>query len=130
MPMTEQLPLPYLCRGGGWLYEDHITGILAQHQGRDQAISMAALAERVGLSTRDVQHYIKHLIEHHGVLIGSATGKPHGYYLITEPSEVHAAIAQLQHRLISLAVRIARLNKTSVEVVFGQARLQFDEWPR
>lgn len=104
--------------------EREIIDLLSGHRGKERAIAMAALADLVGLSTRTLQMRIKHLIEAHGVLIGSATGEPHGYYLITDPEEVRASVGQLEHRLKSLAVRISRIKKVSVEDVFGQMRME------
>jgi hypothetical protein len=84
---------------------------------------MPALAREAGLGTRQLQRIIKHLIEDHGEPIGSATVPPTGYYVITDEPEVRAAVAQLEHRLGSLARRIARLRRIAPEEVFGQRRL-------
>ncbi len=106
-----------------WPQEADVLWRLQGHRGRDQAIAMTALAREAGLSTRILQKIIKHLIEEHAGFIGSATGAGHGYYLITEQAEVDAAIRQLEHRLGSLATRIARLKRLAPEEVLGQLRM-------
>ena len=104
--------------------EQAMIGILALHRGRGAAISMASVARELGIGSRPVQRIIKHLIEDHGEPIGSATVPPTGYYVITNEPEVRAAVAQLEHRLGSLARRIARLRRIAPEEVFGQMRME------
>ncbi len=96
---------------------------IRQRRGREAAIGMRELAAACGVNSRLVQRFVKHLIEAHGEPIGSSTVKPTGYYWLDHPDDVAAAVRQLEHRLVSLAVRIARLKKTSVEAVFGQLNL-------
>jgi DNA-binding Lrp family transcriptional regulator len=102
-------------------YEERaILTILSQRRGRDLAIPVRALAEAVKISERDLRDRVKHLVEYHGVLIGSSIRIPYGYYMISDSDEVEEAVQQLQHRMMSLAVRISRLRKISLEEVFGQ----------
>lgn len=128
--MNNQVPLDYdriaIPAPLGALTDEEraIMEILSVNRGKENAISMSDLAGVIGLSTRTLQMRIKHLIETHRVLIGSSTWDPHGYYLITDSNEVEASVKQLEHRLISLAVRISRIKKISVEEVFGQMRLE------
>lgn len=108
--------------------ESLLAGILQRHKGAATAVPMEDLARTVGLSTRELQIQIKHLIEHHGQLIGSATGAPHGYYLVTDAKELSRAKRQLWNRAMSNLVRIARLDRISVEEVFGQMPMRFSEF--
>ena len=91
-------------------------------RGRENAISMSALAEAVGIATRELQDVIKHLIEDHGVLIASATGKNHGYYYPVTEDELVSARAQIIHRIQSLARRLRAIDKEAYETIFGGAR--------
>ena len=93
-------------------------------RGRDNAVPMPTLAGLVDISTRELQSIIAHLIEDHGVLISSATGKNHGYYYPASEAEFKAGALQLEHRIISLAKRLRALNKESYEAIFGQGRLE------
>ena len=92
-------------------------------RGRDNAVSMKALADTLAVSTRDVQHLVKHLIEEHGKLIASATGRNHGYYYPDSAEEYQAAVDQLRHRIISLAARIRVLDRRAFEEIFGQGNM-------
>ena len=93
-------------------------------RGRTNAISMPALANACGISTRELQSTIQHLINDHGVLIASATGKiHHGYFYPEGEAEYKAAVDQLRHRIISLAKRIRAIDKTAFEEIFGQGNL-------
>ena len=93
-------------------------------RGRGNAISMSALAEAVGIATRELQDVIKHLIEDHGVLIASATGKNHGYYYPVTEDELISARAQIIHRIQSLARRLRAIDKEAFEEIFGQGRME------
>ena len=98
--------------------------------GRGNAISMQALASAVGawhakpLHTRELQDVIKHLIEDHGVLIASATGRNHGYYYPVTEDELISARAQIIHRIQSLARRLRAIDKEAYEEIFGQGRME------
>ena len=92
--------------------------------GRENAISMSALASSVMISTRELQSIIQSLINDRGVLIASATGKNHGYYVPQTPEETKAATDQLKHRIINLARRIRSLDRTAYEEIFGQTRME------
>lgn len=92
-------------------------------RGRENAISMPALAEAVGITTRDLQQTIQHLINDHGVMIASATGRNHGYYFPESKEEYRAAVDQLKHRIISLARRIRAIDQIAFEEIFGQNRI-------
>ncbi len=121
MRIAEVAPLEEL----SW-EERQILSILSQRRGKALAIPVRALAEAVRISERELRNRVKHLVEYHDVLIGSSTQQPYGYYIMEDPEEMEAAVRQLQHRLISLAVRISKLRKISIEDVFGQMRLEWN----
>lgn len=103
--------------------EAAILGIIECRRGRAAAIQAREIAAATRLPERTVREHIKCLIEKHAVLIGSATGDPAGYFIPETAEEIEAVLAQLYHRIASLAVRIARIKRISVEDVFGQLRL-------
>lgn len=103
--------------------EATILGIIECRRGRAAAIQAKEIAAQARLPERTVREHIKCLVEKHAILIGSATGDPAGYYIPETPEEIEAVLAQLYHRIASLAVRIARIKRISVEEVFGQLRL-------
>jgi len=98
--------------------------ILESHRGRARAIGLPALAQATDLHWRTVQEVIAHLIEYHQQPIGSATGKPAGYFLITTEEEQAQAEAQLRHRMLALAKRLAHLKKNAPADILDQLRLE------
>jgi DNA-binding IclR family transcriptional regulator len=119
--MTEQTQINFDSPAGLTREEADVLCLLKK--GRENSISMSALAEAVGVCTREVQTIVKHLVEDHQVLIASATGKHHGFFLPENEEEFRAAAAQLEHRIISLAKRLRAINKESYEEIFGQGKL-------
>jgi hypothetical protein len=101
------------------------TRVLALIQrGRSNAISMPALAEACGISTRELQSIKKHLVEDHGVLIVSSCGKNNGYYYPENAEEFDAGADQIIHRIISLAKLLRAMNKEKYEHIFCQGRIE------
>jgi len=90
--------------------------------GRENARAVTLLAALVGVDHRRLRAVVKHLIEEHGALIGSATSSPTGYYLIDSVEEAQAVCDRLHHRGISILERRARLKK-SIYKLFGQGEL-------
>jgi biotin operon repressor len=131
-PMTEQLDMNYLPPRqpprtastppdpGGEITHDERRVLSTLRKGRENAISMSALAEQLNISTRELQSVIQHLINDHGYMIASATGKNHGYYYPGNEEEYRAAVDQLKHRIISLARRIRAIDKQAFQEIFGQ----------
>ena len=107
--------------------EQLIVAYLSLHRGRAAAIPMAQLAAMADLSTRALQQVVAHLIAEHAIPIGSATGDVHGYYLVEDAADVEAACAQLRHRIIHLARRMATLKRISLADVFGQLGLPWEK---
>jgi biotin operon repressor len=122
--MTEQIQINFESPAAGGMTNLETRVLSLIQRGRENAISMPALAAGCGISTRELQSIVKHLIEEHGVLIASATGKNHGYYYPETEEEFRAAADQLVHRIISLAKRLRAMNKESYERIFGQGRME------
>jgi len=101
--------------------ERHVLGLL--RPGRENARSVRFLAGMLGVSQVRLREIVRGLIEHHGICIGSRTGNPPGYYIITEPEEIEEVYRSLRHRGIMILMRAARLKKISVTEVFGQGEL-------
>lgn len=97
---------------------------LQGHRGRAAAVQADRLAGMLGMEERRLRMTIKHLVEDHAFLIGSSTVKPCGYFIPVSEDEIDQVTGQLMHRLKSLALRISRLKKISVEQIFHQLRLE------
>ena len=93
-------------------------------RGRNGAISVKGLMQRTGFSDTQVRSTISELVRHHGKLIGSSTSAPAGFYIIVNQKELDEHIRSLKSRGIMCFVRAAALARTSIEDIFGQAKLE------
>lgn len=107
--------------------EFKVWSVVQDHRGRENAVKADALAWQTGFDGVRVREIVSHLIREHGKLIGSSTGNPPGFYIITDRSELEKQIKSLRHRGIMCLVRAAALSKTSIEDIFKQGRLEIDE---
>jgi len=96
-------------------------------KGRARARSVRELVEATGMGDVHVRQTVRRLIMERGMLIGSAVSDPPGYYIPETPDEVFTATKSLRHRGIMILMRAARLQKSSVDLVFNQARLELEE---
>lgn len=99
---------------------------VSQYQGKQNAVKVSAIAFQTRFDERTVRDIVSHLVIRHGKMIGSSTSRPAGLYVITDPEELKAHVDSLKHRGIMCLVRAAALNKSSVEEIFGQARLELE----
>lgn len=100
--------------------------IQLHYRGHGQAVSVRGLSLILGTSERATRGIIQGLINVHGLPIGSSVNPPAGYYWITDPEELEATCRSLRHRGIAILVRAAKLKKASLEAVFGQARMEYE----
>ena len=94
--------------------------------GRASAISVKALEEETGFPDKMVRQIVRDLIMDRGVLIGSSVGDPPGYFIPETAEEAITATRTLRHRGIMILMRAAKLQRCSVELVFNQARIEFE----
>ncbi len=100
-----------------------IVSLLASHRGKDSAVKAQVMEERFNMSNVEVRKTIRHLIDFHGMCIGSSGA---GYFMAETPDEIDAVTRSLRHRGISSLARAAKLQKAAVEEVFNQARLELE----
>ena len=105
--------------------ERHIFSLLPW--GRSRAVSVETLSRATGLSDVKVRSIVRDLIMEHGVLVASVTSAPAGFFRPETGQESLDATRALRHRGISILARAARLSKSSIELVFNQARLEMGE---
>jgi len=96
-------------------------------RGRDNAQSVKFMSEQTGLSEVELREKIRHLIMVHDVLIASTVGKPSGFYIPESEAEVITATKSLRHRGIAILARAAKLQKLSLEEIFKQAKIEFNQ---
>lgn len=122
--MTEQLDI---FKQGLTDEEFSVWQIIERHKGRENAVKVDSVAWQARLNGKEVREIVNHLIMEHGKLIGSVTGTPPGYYIITNTEELKKHIKSLRHRGIAILSRAAALSKTSIEDIFGQGRLEYEQ---
>jgi len=106
--------------------EFRVWEVVRRHRGPESAIKVSDLAWRTGLKDQRVRELVSDLVVKHGKLIGSRTGNPPGYYIITDRRELEEHVRSLRHRGIACLVRAAALSRQSIEDIFRQGRLDFD----
>ena len=104
--------------------EGEVLVVLSQHRGRDEAIPVAALAERTRLDGRRLQIIVKQLVEAHQVPIGTATRAPFGYYIIQSDEERREVRDSMMHRALSTKRRARAYDRGGwVAEMVGQVEL-------
>ena len=102
--------------------EEHdISYIIGSHLGKDNAILGPVISEMTGHPYTEVRSIIAHLINDHGQLIASCQ---RGYYVPVTPEEISEATRSLRHRAIMILLRASRLQKISLDEVYGQGKLE------
>lgn len=92
-------------------------------RGKSNAIKERTLAAATGLVGTEVRATIRHLVMDHGVLIASCGA---GFFIAETEEEIRAATLSLRHRGIMILMRAAKLQKISIEDIFHQARMEFE----
>lgn len=95
--------------------------ILRVYRGKDNAVTGKQIAEWTELEYDFIRSVISHLVNDHHFLIASNSK---GYYVPETAEEIFEATRSLRRRGISILVRAARLQRTSVEEVFHQGVLE------
>lgn len=119
--MTEQLDI---FRDSLTEQEGLVWRVIEGHRGKGNPIQVGAIAQQTEMNERVVREVVSHLVNRHGKMIGSSTGNPAGFYVITDREELERHLRSLRHRGILCLVRAAALQKKSLEEIFGQARLE------
>lgn len=102
--------------------EERIWEAIRLYRGRDNAVTGKQIAEWTGLEYDFIRSVISHLVNDHNYLIASNSK---GYYVPETAEEIFEATKSLRRRGISILVRAARLQKTSLEDIFQQARMEY-----
>lgn len=104
---------------------------IGNHQGRDFAISVPVLTERVNirlssysLSEIQIRKIVRALIVQHGIPIGSATHPPAGYYIITDSEEIRDVVKSLRQRGLKILKRASKLESCGIRNFTGQMELE------
>ena len=111
--------------------EISILCVLDHHRGRENAISRKNLVDKVNsayplfpVEERAVRKALKHLVERHGVWIGSWAK---GYFVIESTEELERACAYYHGYAMSLLHVEAKLRRVALPVLIGQLWLDIKE---
>lgn len=111
--------------------ESRFLTILSQHVGLARAISVADMAEALGLGRekagqREAQRIKRGLVEL-GYAIGSSCGKHSGWYIPTSDQEMQSTLKQYSSRFYSLSVLIKRTKAMIGRVENPQLSMRFEQ---
>lgn len=104
--------------------EQQVWQVLATCRGKGMAILGPEIEDLTGIKYKQAQKIISGLVCHHGKLIGSGTC---GYYIPITGQESAEAAHYLRHRAIVALHRASQYQRTSVDEVYGQAKIEFEE---
>ena len=108
--------------------EKQIAGIISNAQGRSQAVQVKEIARRSGIDDRRVREIVKQLVEDHYLPIGSTSGLPGGYYMITDAKELRQVRRSLVRRAVSILNRARVYDKAGwVKEMAGQLAIKLEE---
>ncbi|MBS3918085.1 MAG: hypothetical protein KG012_04270 [Deltaproteobacteria bacterium] len=102
--------------------ESRIWDAIRLYRGKDSAVTGRQIAEWTGLEYDFIRSVISHLVNDHNYLIASNS---RGYFVPETAEEIFGATKSLRRRGISILVRAARLQRTSLEDIFNQAKMEF-----
>ena len=104
--------------------EKRVLRVLQAHRGRANAITGADLASRVELPWRACREVMKSLIEIHHCRIGSAPGRPPGYFMIETAEEAQEVYRVLRGQGLSTLKRAAVIRGIGLRELVGQLSLE------
>ena len=109
-----------------------VAGMIWQHQGRDNPISIDELSQAVGRDDRSIKGIVEDLIMQHGMLIGGRRGvkpavvegaigqapemgAPAGYYIIRDAEDLKVACGPYEAQAESMMARARRLRSMAAQ---------------
>lgn len=104
--------------------EKRVWRILQDHRGRARAITGAELAAQAEIPWRECRDLMKTLIEFHHCRIGSAPGRPPGYFIIETAAEAEECYRVLRGQGLSTLKRAAVLRGIELRKLVGQLSLE------
>lgn len=108
--------------------EARVLAALKLRRGRERAIVSRELAAEAGVDPRRLRTILRHLAIHHLVPVGSATGEPAGYYVITSDDERTRVRDSLLCRALRILERSRAFDRSGMaDRYVGQFRLQLVE---
>ena len=104
--------------------EARVWHVISRRRGKAAAILGRDIEAQTLIPYKAVQELIAHLVTDHDRLVASCT---RGYFVPVTEEEVIEATRSLRHRAILILCRAARFQRTSLEDVFGQAKIEYEK---
>lgn len=102
-----------------------LTILETEGRGRFQAIPSPHLAERLGISERQLRGLVGALIGE-GVLVGGSIGRPSGLFLCLTEKDLEHGTESLRRHAISILARVSALKKAAEQQFGSKALHLFD----
>lgn len=105
--------------------EKVIAGLVWQHQGRENPVSIAKLCEATGYSERTVKGIVEQLIVMHHIRIGGRRDDKPGYFVVVDRADQQLASLPIRNQIVAMARRLAVIESPeAVRELLGQQRLE------
>ena len=101
--------------------EEMVKIVVGKHIGHEHGISAFNLAAQVGINQRQARDLVAHLVEDHGLNIGSHPA--YGFFTIESKKDLELATRHLKSRGVKILQRLAKLEKLTVPEVAHQLAL-------
>jgi hypothetical protein len=95
--------------------------------GRQAATSSKEITRRTGIGERRIQQVVNTMIMKRGILIGTATTKPPGYFIPVTQDELVESSRPLRSRAIKILARAARITRRAMRMEFDQGCLEQED---
>ena len=101
--------------------EEMVRTIVGKRAGHQRGISACELAAQAGCSERMARNVVAHLVEDHGLNIGSHPA--FGFFTIESKKDLELATRHLKSRGVKILQRLSKLEKISVPEAAHQLAL-------
>lgn len=91
--------------------------VLQKHMGKDQAIWISRLAERMDMSPREIKAAARNLVVKLGLPVVGSRQAPYGYYLAITREELEGARNVLRSELVAISQRLVALGDEEGHII-------------
>ena len=104
-----------------------IAGLIWQHKGRAQPVSIAHLKELTGINERAIKGIVEQLIVSHKMRIGGRREEPAGYYIIEDLGDQQTAVGPYKAQILSMLRRLRVLeSREMLREFLGQMSIEVE----
>lgn len=105
--------------------ERKVAGLIWEHRGRQNPISIARLSQATGLNEREIKATVAELIISHKMRIGGRREPPAGYFVIEDAADLEVAVKAFEGQILAMWKRLSVLKgKQEMAKLHGQLNLE------